>query len=238
MRRTIFVFCLLLMGVQFWSCRRDEDFYAVGHPRGPQLGDILRFISILGSPIADSVTPVQLRIQINGQAAAANRQLRLVTTGGVFSNNDTAIVLTASATGIATVSLTSEKPGLSRIRATVGETVVDTSLQFAVAFPDDMLLNANRVVLDTVQNTDSEITARLFRDTGTVSDPQKVSFLVTPDVAGTLPLQLDAFTFSDQKKATVTLTNPFKSTGWFTVTASVLRQNGDTLARSLRIRVH
>lgn len=228
---------LLVCGILFNSCERDEDQYTIGNPGGPLLADIIGFQSISTPALADSFTPVLIKLKIDPQAAGNKKDIRLVTSLGSFSNNDTAITVGANSAGEVTVPLKSAKAGLASLRATINNVRIDTFFTFAPAPPQDMILSSDKYLLDTLQNTTAVISARLFRDQGTVSDPIKVNFTVTPDVPAAANLLIDPFVFSENREAKANLTNPYLSKGWFTVSAYTLVQSGDTLRKSLRIKV-
>jgi acid phosphatase family membrane protein YuiD len=218
------------------SCDRDEDLFSIGNAKGPSLSDIIHFTELsTDPPIADSVTPVIIKLRISPEAMSTKTDVRLVTSLGTFPNNDTAIILAANSTGALSTSLTSNKAGLAKIRASVATYSLDTSVVFHPASPEDMILVADKYVFDTSE--DATITASLFRDTGAVSDPIKVFFTVMPDLPSVPPLLITPFANSNDKQATALITNPYGTQGWFTVSAATLHQNGDTLRKSLRIRV-
>jgi hypothetical protein len=238
MCRSFIIFLICVPIIFFTSCHRDEDLLSIGNISGPSIESIIKIASVSNYNIADSVTATMISIKINPESIVSKKEVKFNTSLGKFSNNDTSITINSTTAGMASAFLTSNKSGVAIIKATVDGYSVDTLISFMPAMPQDMQVESDKYLLDTIASTTANITSKLYRDTGVISDPVKVIFNIKSDSAHTLPLLSPSFQFSDKKQVITTLTNPFKSQGWFTITASTVKQNGDTLSRSIRIKIN
>ena len=225
-----FVFLLLL------SCEREEALNAVGNPAGPGSGDIIRFVEI--GPMeteADGISFIRARVRIHPEADASARSIVFSISGGNFPGGDTTQTVTANTDGYASASFTSRKSQPVQLGAKVLNFSTDTLVRFTQAFPDDMLLTANRYLADT--SVSVTLTAGLFRNPGRgqVWETAKIYFDVIPDSAHFMPLICPSFALSDPDSAFVTLLNPLHATGSYTIRAKTLAANRDTLRKSIRV---
>lgn len=219
----------------FTSCQRDEDYLTPQNPHGSGLSSIIRFTSVPGATPADSFSQAMISVLINPQTDTLGRQVTISSSLGHFSNNDTTITVTADAYGMVSTPLISDKAGTATIRASVSIYPIDTTLIFSMAYPTDLTLSTDKYVMDTTEA--AALTCTLFRDNGTPTDPSKVSFVIKPDTDTVLSLIAPPFVYTTAHAATCTLSNPYHSQGWFTVTASTLGASNDTIRRSIRIQV-
>jgi len=231
MRFFILFFAVLLI---FGCIKRDGDIYSIGNPNGAQVSDLIKITSVSKTSIeADNVTASVITIKIHPETDTLARLITVTTSVGTFQNGKTSDVVTADAYGIATVSLISPTPGITSFTAKIKSWSIDTTVTFIPALPDDMLLSADNLVVDanaSIVMTDV-LTRNPFR--GSVSDPCKVSFVVTG--TGSNALAYPAFSISADKKATATITNPTHIKGSFQVEAKTLSSIGDTLRKSIGI---
>jgi hypothetical protein len=226
---------LVLLSLATFSCRRDEDYLTVGNPKAMSIQDIIRWTAVPGPGVADDASVVLLTVHIDPEADSLGRQISVSTGLGRFSNSDSVISITVDGYGNATIPIHSNKDGEALLRATIGKYAVDTSIEFDKAFPEDMTFTADKYLMDTTMS--STLTCILYRANGKATDGQKLTFTVTPDVAGTPLLLVPDFAYTSGQTATATLTNPYHSLGWFTVEARTLRSATDTIKRTIRIRI-
>lgn len=217
------------------ACERDEDLFDLNSKDGVPLANVIKFATISsGTVLADSVSFALIKVQVSQNADSVNRSVVLTTTLGAFPNNSNTITLPVNALGEASVQLISDKPGTAQLRATVKNIPVDTTIVFLPALPDDMILRADNYVVDTLHSI--TVTSQLFRNTGFTSDNLKVLFKATPDNAGNI-LVLPPFAYSNNGTASVTISNPFHYRDWFTIEAKTASAKGDTLVKTIRVRI-
>jgi len=207
----------------------------IGNPKATPLSDIIHFSKVTDSATADSENSALITVHINPISDSMQRQITIRTTLGHFPNNDTTMNLTVDGYGDVNVPLVSSKAGLALIRASTGQYSVDTSIVFSIALPDDMTLVSDKYVIDATVT--ASLTCSLFRNNGQPTDPIKVWFQVIPDSIGLSPLIAPAFVYTTNHTGTTSLSNPYHSQGWFTVTAYTLLTATDTLKRNIRVRV-
>lgn len=228
---------LILMAsfVLLGGCERDDEIFDLNSNGGVPLGNVIKFSGVSsGSVLADSLSFTLIKVQVSQNADSLYRSVVLTTTLGVFANNNDTITLPVNALGEAAVQLISDKPGTAQIRATVKNIPIDTTVVFTPALPEDMILSADDYLLDTTQSIN--VTSTLFRNTGIPSDNLKVLFKATADTAGRF-LVVPPFAFSNNGTASVTITNPFHYRDWFTIEAKTASAKGDTLVRTIRVRI-
>ncbi|MCG2616772.1 hypothetical protein LZZ85_20905 [Terrimonas sp. NA20] len=232
----IFASSLLITGI---SCEKEDDSYDVGTEHGVPIDDVIKFQAVGPmEPEADSVSPCTITVKIDSRASAANRVVKFFTSLGTFTNGDTVQTITANSDGVVRANLISDSPGNAKIRVSVMDRYArDTMVNFRPAMPDDMLVSPDKYEADTAASF--QLTSRLFRDPqrGKPSDPIKVLFTVVP-LDTTINLMYPAFTFSDGQSATIALTNPFKVTGRFNITAKAGAATGDSISRTVMIRIN
>lgn len=231
--KKLFLFLSILCFV-FAACDRDDEVYSAGNKNATATSDLLKIKSISRLQTeADSAATIVFEYKLNIEADSVNRYVLLQTSLGNFLNGKAIDTVRADAYGIAKASLLSPKSGTAIITARLKSVVIDTSVTFTPALPDDMLLSANNYVLDT--NSNIIVSADLFRNPGRgiVSDPVKVSFSVSSLSGATQTLIYPSFAFSSDKKAVITIANPFKATGQFKVDAKTPSAQGDTIRRNL-----
>lgn len=232
----VFISSMLITGL---SCHKEDDLYDVGSAHGVPLDEVILLKTVGPTELdADSVSSCTITVKIDSRASAANRSIKFFTSLGTFANGDTVQTITASSEGLASAYLISDSPGKAKLRVTVMDVYTrDTTVDFKPAMPDDMLLTADQYEANT--DSDFQITGRLFRNPlrGKPSDPVKILFTVEP-LDTTINLIYPAFAFSDGQSATISLTNPFKVSGRFNVTAKSGAATGDSLSRTIMIRIN
>lgn len=217
------------------ACERDEELFDLNSRNGVPLSNVIKFSNISsGSVLADSMSFTLIKVQVSQNADSLYRSVVLTTTLGTFPNNTNTITLPINALGEASVQLISDKPGTAQIRATVKNVPIDTTVVFIPALPDDMTLTADDYTLDTTQSIN--VTARLFRNIGLPSDNLKVLFKATGDNPTNF-LVVPPFAFSNNGTASVTISNPFHYKDWFTIEAKTASAKGDTLVKTIRVRI-
>jgi hypothetical protein len=232
----IFLSSMLITGL---SCDKEDDLYDVGTEHGISLDEVILLKAVAPTELeADSVSPCTITAKIDSRASVANRAIKFSTSLGTFANGDTVHTITANSEGLASAHLISDNPGKAKIRVSVMNTYTrDTTVAFKSAMPDDMLLTADQYEADA--RGSFQITSQLFRNPmrGKPTDPVKIRFIVEP-LDTLINLVYPAFAFSDGQSATISLTNPFKVTGRFNVTAKSGAAIGDSLSRTVMIRIN
>lgn len=233
-RVIIAVFSILL----FTSCQKQDDLYSQQNPIGPQIGDIISFQTVSSTTIdADGVSLCTIKVKIYPQADAANRAVVFKVSGSArFTNDDTMQTITANTQGYAIASFYNPKAEAVNLKVSVLTYVIDTTVNFIKALPDDMQLTADDYVLDTGQAV--HLTSRLYRNAGRgeATDGAKVFFTITPlDTAINFIYQ--PFSFSKNKIAADTAINPFRVGGRFRVDSKTVSALGDTLRKSINLIV-
>ncbi|TWF42894.1 hypothetical protein FHW36_102655 [Chitinophaga polysaccharea] len=220
------------------ACDREDDLYSMGNTSGPKLKDIIAFqeLSVI-SLDADSASGCHIKVKINPEASAGKRTVTFVARSGAFPNNDTIQVVKANDEGIATTTLVSKQPGKCMIKAITDIYTIDTFIMVNAALPDDILLTSDPYTGDT--STSFSISAELVRNPGrgTVTDPVKVFFVITP-LDTSINLIYPSFSFSSTHLATINITNPYKVSGKFKVVSKVLSSQGDTLKRDVMLHIN
>ncbi|GAA0548698.1 invasin domain 3-containing protein [Chitinophaga japonensis] len=228
--------CLFIAAVM--GCEKDVDTYTIGGEDGPAVADIIRFSGVSSLQLeADSSSTSVLTVQLHPEADAANRDVQFKTSLGTFENGDTVLTVKANASGVASATLLSDQAGTAKVSAEVKSIRIDTTLVFQPAAPDDILLSADAYRVDT--NTSVNVTTQLFRNPGRgkVTSPVKVFFTVTAPDTATYQLVYPAFAFSEEKAATITISNPFKQAGAFRIASYVLSAQNDTLRKEILIAI-
>lgn len=213
------------------QCKKDNNTYDIGGPDGIPLSDIIRVESLSSLSLeADGVSPCLIGIQLNPNTDSVDQSVIFNSSIGQFPNGLGTDTTRIDAAGVATLPLLSHVTGQALIKATAGGYSVDTTITFTQALPDAMLESAD---IYTGSSTDSfHITCKLFRnpERGTVTDPVKVLFSVSPATVNNAPaLIVPAFAYSQQGIVTVTVQNPYKNPGSFVIQASTTADNGSTL---------
>ncbi len=230
MKRYIILAALLSC---LFSCKRDDEVYSLGNKKDVGIAGIIKFGTISNlAPEADTATLSLINIQINPEADTINRVVIFTTSLGTFTNGKTTISVTADAYGHAQAGIRSAVAGDAGISAAIHAATIDTLIHFVPALPDDLLVTADHYSVDTTQTIN--ITTTLFRNTGrgVPSDPARIWFAITPNT-----LVYPAFVNSAAHIGAITVTNPFKVTGNFTLQAKTLSASGDTIRRSINLLI-
>lgn len=231
--RQITVILILFLAI---SCNSEDDEFALNKGISPASIIYFKQIDNPGTQ-ADGVSLSTFTIQINPEFDSSFHEITLSTSLGKFANGQKTDTITANAYGIAYFTLSSESTGEARITATVRSYTVSTTVDFEPALPDDILLSADRLVIDNTANI--TVTSQLVRDSfrGKVSDPLKVHYTVTSLAAQTNTLIFPDFSMSSQGVSTITVSNPFVLTGDFKVRAETLSASNQPLVKELIFRI-
>lgn len=220
----------------FTACEKDDDIYSQGSKDATEIDQILSITAISDSTItADGQTTSKISLKITQDAGLSNRTVMLSTDLGVFSNGEATETVTVDAYGNGQFQISSNKTGKATIMATLKNTKVRTMINFIPALPNDMLISADKYVLNPQES--ANITVALSRDPGkgVVSDPVKVSFSIIGTNADLLIIP--PFARSDSGAANVALSNPFGIKGNFAITASAVNQDNTPFSRTIRIQI-
>ncbi len=236
MKKNIIIFLALVFLVI--SCQKQDDLYSLQNPIGPQIGDIISFQTVSSSQTdADGVSLCTVKVKIHPEADAANRAVVFKVTGSArFTNGNSIDTINANTQGFATASFYNNKEEAVQLKASVLTYIIDTTVSFVKALPDDMVLTADDYVLDTGQAV--HLTSRLYRNAGRgeATDGAKVFFTITPlDTAINFIYQ--PFSFSKNQVAADTAINPFRVGGRFRVDSKTVSALGDTLRKTINIIV-
>ena len=225
----------LLVCLFISSCNRNDDSYAINGKNGIALSDIIAFSGISSTMVnADSFSTASISVQLSPQTDSANRYVIFKTTLGQFANHDSIITVFANSNGAALTTLYGTIPGTTIINAYVGTISIDTIIQFTPALPDNMLLSADKYVVDS---TDSiHVSSQLFRNNGRVSNGTFVYF-TTSRGNNADSLIIPGFGISQNGSVNAILINPFISRGNFTVTAWTISTSNDTLRKSFNVLI-
>lgn len=225
----------------FASCQKQDDLYSQQNPNGPKIEDIISFQNISATQIdADGVSLCIIKVKINPEADVSNRTVIFKVTGNAkFTNGDTMQSIIANTEGFAIASFNNMKAEIVHVKATVSTYTIDTAINFKFALPEDMQLIADNYILDSSISQPVVIIAKLFRNAnrGTTTDGAKVFFKITP-LDTTINLIYPPFQYSQNQIAVDTALNPFKGGGRFNIVAKTVSATGDTLSRTILIRVH
>jgi hypothetical protein len=235
--KKIIAICVVV-GSVFFSCDKQDDLYTIGSNKGTPLSEIISFYKVAPVSLdADSASLCTITVKLNAEADLSNRNVTFISSGGMFTNQDTTRVVQANSEGYATVNLLSETAGTIRVKASVLTYTIDTVVKFVAALPDDILLSADKFTGDTSDSF--EVTTRLFRNPGRglVTDPVKVFYLVA-SLDTSLNLVYPEFSYSSGRAAKIEITNPYKISGRFNVSSKVVSAAGDTLARRIMLVIH
>lgn len=236
MKKNIIIFLALVFLVI--SCQKQDDLYSTQNPIGPQIGDIISFQTVSSNQTdADGVSLCTIKVKINPEADAANRAVVFKVTGSArFTNGNSIDTINANTQGFAIASFYNNKEEAVQLKASVLTYIIDTTVSFVKALPDDMVLTADDYVLDTGQAV--HLTSRLYRNAGRgeATDGAKVFFTITPlDTAINFIYQ--PFSFSKNQVAADTAINPFRVGGRFRVDSKTVSALGDTLRKTINIIV-
>lgn len=217
------------------TCKKDDQVYTLGNPKGPILSDIIK-ITRISSPTleADTAGTSVISLHINAESDPANRSIMVTTTLGNFLNGNKTMTLTADAAGNAQAVIRSSLVGDAQITATVKSISVDTIIHFKTAPPDDLLLTANNYTTDTSGSINLTVAISRNPGRGLPSDPQKIWFTIKAG-SGATALVCPGFANTTGHAATVAVTNPYKVSGTFIVEAKTVNDNTDTIRKSITL---
>jgi hypothetical protein len=239
----------IVKNFQFWtssmvlvllivSCTKEDNEYTLNHDDGFSPSSLIYFKGIdLLNVEADGVSYSTILVQIHPETDAQYRQVSLKTTVGKFANGRMTDTIAVNASGQAYFTISSNVPKRAMIRAMVRTYSVDTIIDFGPALPDDILIEADNFVIDKTQSL--SVSTSLVRNSfrGTVTDPLKVFYKITPLSAQTDQLRYPPFAMSAQGSASITITNPFKISGDFKVEVKTVSVSKDTLRKQLTFRI-
>jgi hypothetical protein len=220
------------------GCEKQDDLYSTQNPIGPQIGDIISFQTVSTSQTdADGVSLCTVKVKIHPEADAANRAVIFKVTGSArFTNGYSIDTINANTQGYAIASFYNTKAEAVQLKASVLTYIIDTTVSFIKALPDDMQLTADDYVLDTGQAV--HLTSTLYRNAGRgkATDGAKVFFTITP-LDTVINFIYLPFSFSQNQIAADTAINPFRVGGRFRVDSKTVSALGDTLRKSINLIV-
>lgn len=214
MKKSILIIILGLV-----SCIKHEETYLTNTNQNPNLADIIKFTKVPATTVeADSFHAATLEVKIDPDILEVYKSITFHTTGGVFDNNDTIKTIHANYQGYASVPLKSRKDGTFKITASVSKYLIDTTVTFVPALPEYIDRLFSDKFTDNTLATFT-ITTKLGRDPrhGLITEPVEVIYNITPDNI----LLYQRKVYSKNNEAVLTVTNPRKVSGAFTVSSTV-----------------
>lgn len=229
-----------LFSVPFlFSCHkeREQDRYSVGAKDGLAVADIITYAYVNNGTIpADGLTTCDVTVKITQQADSQYRYVALKAGSGTFANGRATDTIFADANGYARTSLYSTLGMPCQLRASVRSYFVDTIIKFIPALPNEMLLVADSQNVDTSQPI--KLTCILSRTSGNISSGLFVYYnIARADAATGDILVVPSYSRTHHDTADAVITNPFNAHGQFKVSACTVSDVGDTITRSLTIKV-
>jgi hypothetical protein len=218
------------------SCKRDDDVYTIGSKNGVNPNTLLKITSLSSLQIeADTASLITIKLNISANADTASHTINASTSLGTFLNGKSTITLIANATGEVTTFIRSGQAGKAQLSFTVQNIKADTVVTFIPALADDLLLSADKYQGDTTVSYN--LTTSLIRNAGKgiVTDPDKVWYTVAPPSIVAKTLICPAFVNTIKGTSSAVITNPYKTTGNFTIQAKTLNSSGDTLRKSITL---
>lgn len=228
-----FYLLLILTGVIIWSCEREPTDYS--YSKNNDVRSLVRFININPASIpADNASSTIISVQIAPETDSVYRKVLFVADKGTFSNANDSIWVNANYNGQCSARLiSSTQIGIARINAIVKDIVIDTTMYFTTAFPEDFLLSTSNYVIDSGEP--AFIKAELYRRFGNVSNNLKVSFfLKSNDTIKVSPI-ISQYGVVNNDTVRGEIINPFYAQGLFTFIAKVLISSNDTLEKEIEI---
>src|SRR6218665_2910726 len=150
--------------IQFWtssvmvlllimSCTKEDDEYALNNKDGFSPGSLISFKEIdLLNVEADGGSYRTIKLHIHPETQAQYRKISLTKTVGKFANGEKTDTIEVNAEGQAYFTISSNEPKRALIRAIVRSYNVDTIINFRAALPDDILVDADKFVIDNTQS--------------------------------------------------------------------------------------
>jgi hypothetical protein len=234
MTRKYFSYLLIIWAsVSFSACRGgDEDL--PGGKNGVKLEELIAFESV--DPVAipaDNYSTTQIKLKTPAFIDPANKTITLTTSLGQFANGSQSTTVTVDSKGEGFAELLSgTKAGGAILTASIKDYSANNKiLTFTEALPDEFLLTASKLVIDTTESV--TFTVELFRDKGKASDNLKVQFSASPADSLLVP----QFAYTREQKASVQVTNPYGKKGDFVITATVPAGENKTLTKSLVLKI-
>jgi len=223
-----------------FSCKKDDDIYSQGNPGATGVSAIIQISKLSKITLdADSADITVIEVNIHPETDSASRVIFFTTTLGNFLNGKIMDTVRADAHGHGSVYLLSNSAGAAKVTARVKYVVVDTTITFTQALPDDMLMTADKYIGDT--NAVFTVSNALFRNAGRgkVTDPVKVFYTITPELLTSPALIYLQFAFSVGRKTSITILNPAKGKGNYRVDSKTVSAVAptDTIRRNIVITI-
>jgi hypothetical protein len=206
-----------------------------------QPGD-LRLIVVQNGAAADGDSYDEIRLQAGPSVTARYDTVQFnVTPLGAFAGGGTSIAVPLSGSGGAQVYIVSRQVGNTTLSVSVGGVTQDTSLNFTVAYPDELLINPDSADLPAMTGVYTIVTASVLRDTGQASPGLSVNF--TDSTAVPNGISIGTFlntSLSDTSGMVSTqywLQNPGSYSGYVYLIGTVKLPNGNLVRGSNRIYI-
>lgn len=225
---------LTLITFVILSCVKTSD-YTINDGLLPD--DIITISEI--NPVevyADSSTEVLVRVKINANSSA-NQSVTLTTTAGLINGSSKSESITTNTDRYADFKLTAgQAAGPVFLKATVlTDYSRDTIINFLKAYPDSIIINPEKFVID--KNTTLPIEINLFRYKGYPSAGQNIFYSATTsggEKAGTI---IPDGEFAPGNKVNAVFTPNQDLEGDVFITVTVLTEDGSKMDSSIKIKI-
>ena len=167
--------CLVIAWILLVGCHDPDDFVGLGD------GESFDLRIALQQAEADGATPIEVTATLRKVDYKGTRTVKFATTSGTWKGSDgtsTEVVADLLESSIVAFALlvAPRDTGKAVITATLGGFSKKDSLQFGVARPTRLHLEAGTFALDTLYDKTTTVSASLRRDIGFVTPGRSVSF--------------------------------------------------------------
>lgn len=178
--------------------------------------------------LADGVSQAEIVAELGSQSDA-NQSVTFTTDEGVFveasgDNKTEYTVIASSKTAIVTLRASTKVKEKVTIKATVGDFVSTTNIEFKRAFPTDYCIDISPSIISTDKIATSTITIDLFRNgiPNSVSDGTKVLLNWAPSSPNSnAEADFPPFVYVDEGRATATIRSKNGIVGEVVITPSI-----------------
>lgn len=185
MKRGFSIVCSLLIVAPLAACDSVSDFLS----EDPE--DLLVLTVNPPTIPADGVSVAMLKARVPAGTREENRQVTFTTSAGTFVDgaivSSDPIIIEADVNGIAVVQLRSTvQVGFAIVRAKAGSLVDQDTVSFGLALPEQIVVSADRFVLQVSTADSTTVTATLLRAGGVATEGTVVQFTAEDDQGGAL----------------------------------------------------
>lgn len=148
------------------------------HVTNPNAPGVLALVLSAQQAPADGATVVQVTASVDRDTRGEARKLTFTTGGGVFTDNGkNEVTAAADENGVVRVGLQAPgAAGLARVRVSAGAAQRADSVMFTRAFPEQLLVDAEKFAVSQGTKNEIKVTAQLRRAVGAVTPGAAVTF--------------------------------------------------------------